>query len=162
MEIRRFSKTDSVEDISKVYAESWREAYKGIVPQDYLDKLEDNRWVPMISGELGNLWIASDGEHIVGTATYAPSREKKYSGWGEIISIYLLPKYYRRGIGTRLLKATMDSLAEMNYKKVFLWVLEDNLPARDFYEKNGFYFNGDTKELIIGGKRLVAVRYIYK
>ena len=48
MEIRRFSKTDSVEDISKVYAESWREACKGIVPQDNLDTLEDNRRVPMI------------------------------------------------------------------------------------------------------------------
>ncbi|MDD4125466.1 MAG: GNAT family N-acetyltransferase [Eubacteriales bacterium] len=165
MEIRRFSKTDSVDDVSRVYAESWKSAYKSIIPQDYLDKLDDCRWSGFIANELSNLWVASDGERIVGTSTYAPARDKKYSGWGEIISIYLLPQHSRHGIGTKLLKASMDSLFLMKFNKIYLWVLEDNYPARDFYEKNGFYHNdhsGDTREITIGGKRLNEIRYIYK
>lgn len=161
MEIRRFAKTDKIEDVSKVYAESWKTAYKGIVPQDYLDKLDDHRWVSFLTSDIDRLWLASDGEKIVGTATYAPARDRKYAGWGEIISIYLLPQYYRRGVGTRLLKEALSSLFEMGYDKVYLWVLEENYIARDFYEKNGFYHKNETKEIIIGGKRLNVIRYIY-
>ncbi len=162
MEIRRFSKTDSVDDVSRVYAESWKSAYKGIVPQDYLDNIDEKRWSGFLSAELSRLWLASDGERIVGTSTYSPARDKKFGGWGEIISIYLLPQYARRGIGTKLLKASMDSLFLMRYKKIYLWVLEENYTARDFYTKSGFYPNGDTREIVIGGKRLAEIRLIYE
>jgi ribosomal protein S18 acetylase RimI-like enzyme len=161
MEIRRFSKTDNIDDVSRVYAESWKSAYKGIVPQEYLDGLAENRWSGFISNELTNLWVVSDGEQIVGTSTYAPARDEKFRGWGEIISIYLLPQYSRRGIGTKLLQASMDSLFLKKYNKIYLWVFEDNYPARDFYEKNGFGFNGDVREITLGGKRLNEIRYTY-
>ena len=44
MEIRRFLKTDNIDNVSRVYAQSWKSAYRGIVPQDYLDNISENKW----------------------------------------------------------------------------------------------------------------------
>jgi len=109
-----------------------------------------------------NLWVVSDGKRIIGASTYALARDEKYSGWGEIISIYLLPEYFHQGIGTKLLRASMDELFTLGYSNFYLWVLEDNRSARRFYEKNGFRFNGDTMQSVIGGKPLSEIRYIYQ
>ncbi len=162
MEIRRFLETDNIDDVSRVYAQSWKSAYSGIVPQDYLDSLPENRWSKILLGELSNLWVVSDGKRIIGSSTYALARDEKYRGWGEIISIYLLPEYFHQGIGTKLLRASMNDLFTMGYSNLYLWVLADNRSARRFYEKNGFRFNGDLMQSAIGGKTLNEVRYIYQ
>ena len=162
MEIRRFSNTDSIDDVSRVYAQSWKSAYCGIIPQGYLDSIPETRWSGFLINELSNLWIVSDNGQIVGASTYSPARDKEYSGWGQIISIYLLASYFRRGIGTRLLQASMSELFSLGYDKIYLWVLEENHSARRFYEKNGFHFNGDILAENIGGKVLNEVRYIYQ
>lgn len=39
MEIRYITKSDDRFVISKVYEESWKYAYQGIVPQDYLTSI---------------------------------------------------------------------------------------------------------------------------
>lgn len=50
---------------------------------------------------------------------------------------------------------------EIDYKRIILWVLEENYRARKFYEKCGFSFDGGKKELVYG-KTLVAMRYAMK
>lgn len=162
MEIRRFLESDDIDEVSRVYAQSWKSAYSGIVPQDYLDGIAENRWSQILVSELSNLWVVSNGKQIIGSSTYAPARDEKYAGWGEIISIYLLPEYFHLGIGTKLLRASMGELFSMGYGNLYLWVLEDNRSAREFYEKNGFRFNGDILQAVIGGKQLNEVRYVYQ
>lgn len=46
MEIRYIMPIDDRRMISKVYEESWRSAYKGIIPQEYLDSIPEGRWAP--------------------------------------------------------------------------------------------------------------------
>ena len=45
MEIRYITPADSRQEISKVYEESWKFAYKGIIPQDYLEGIPEGQWV---------------------------------------------------------------------------------------------------------------------
>jgi len=161
MEIRRYRESDDIDDVSRVYAQSWKTAYRGIVPQDFLDALADNRWSPILMNETSNLLIAAEGGDIVGAATYCPARDRAFAGWGEIISLYLVPQYWRRGIGTRLLREAMKALHDLGYQKLYLWVLEENRVARTFYEKNGFRLNGDRVSAEVGGKPLSEVRYIH-
>ncbi len=149
MEIRRFSQTDNLDDVSRVYAQSWKAAYRGIVPQDYLDGIPENRWSKILANGLSHLWIVSDGDRIVGSSTYAPARDEKYGGWGEIISIYLLPEYFHLGIGTKLLLASMNGLFSMGYRDLYLWVFEDNRSAHRFYEKNGFVISHRIKNFFV-------------
>ena len=45
MEIRLINKNDDKKAISRIYEESWKTAYNGIIPQDYLESIPEGRWV---------------------------------------------------------------------------------------------------------------------
>lgn len=101
-------------------------------------------------------------EKIIGTVSYCASRSICLKGFGEIVSLYLLPDYCGNGYGRQLLQAAVDGLAEMGYLYVFLWVLEENMRTRAFYEKFGFQNSRDCLKDNMGGKDLRELRYIYE
>ncbi|MBC2575244.1 GNAT family N-acetyltransferase [Peptostreptococcus canis] len=161
MEIRYIISSDNKKMISRIYEESWRYAYKGIIPQSYLDAIPEGQWVNNfdISGWYTMVCV-ENGEYI-GTSSFCKSRFEQYFDFGEIISIYFLPNYIRKGYGKKLLEAVMSELNKQGFKEIFLWVLEENYNARKFYEKFGFKCTGDYLEDNIGGKVLKEVRYVY-
>ena len=67
-----------------------------------------------------------------------PARVGAFAGWGEIVSLYVLPERAGRGIGSKLLDVALDALAAEGFERAYLWVLADNVPARAFYECRGF------------------------
>ncbi len=160
MEIRLVNASDDRLAISRVYVRSWQYAYRGIIPQDYLDGLSDGSWISAPDRPGCFSLIVLDGGDIVGTSGCCKSRLADMDGWGEIVSIYLLPEYIGRGYGTPLLKAAEEELHKRGFEKIFLWVLEENARARRFYERNGFVPSGRYTESKIGGKMLREVQYI--
>jgi GNAT superfamily N-acetyltransferase len=161
LEIRRFRETDDIDEVSRIHALSWKKAYRGIIPDDYLDSIPETRWSARLLPKANRIVLAVlDGE-IVGVSTYEAARDEAMAGWGEVISLYLLPSHYREGIGTKLFNAVINELVLEGYKNIYLWVLEDNTSARDFYEKNGFTLNGDINADNIGGKAVNEVRYVF-
>ena len=50
----------------------------------------------------------------------------------------------------------------MGFDELFLWVLDDNIAAKKFYEHLGFLQTEDYLDNTIGGKDLREVRFIYK
>ncbi len=162
MEVRAMIATDDRSMISKVYEESWKSAYQGIIPQDYLDSIPEGRWAPKLDTPGWETLLCIDDSQIVGTSSFCKSRFAQFPDWGEIISIYLLPDYMGKGYGKILMEAALAKLKEQGYERVFLWVLEENNRARGFYEHCGFLPTDDFLEDHIGGKALREVRYIYK
>jgi len=81
------------------------------------------------------------------------------SSWGEIWGIYLLTYYWNQGIGTKLIKWGIEELKSREFKKIYLWVLEENINARRLYKKIGFHHDRIVKRLNIG-KELNEYRYI--
>lgn len=161
MEIRAVCTDDDRSALSRIYEESWKSAYRGIIPQSYLDSIAPGLWIPNFDRVgLYSLVLIENGSFI-GSASYCPSRFDKYKGFGEIVSIYLLPEYMGRGFGKPLLDAAMAALAGMGFQDLFLWVLEENFRARRFYEKAGFSPSGDYLEDNIGGKALRELQYCY-
>lgn len=159
MTIRPLTETDSALELSLVYEESWKYAYKGIIPQDYLDSIPRGRWADTAHQAGRHTLVAAEGERIVGTSCCCRSRLPDMNDWGEIISIYLLPEYMGRGYGRALLTAAVDTLREQGFADVFLWVLEENSRARGFYEKMGFNPSGRYLDDNIGGKPLREIQY---
>lgn len=49
MEIRYLSPNDDLYEVSSVYEKSSKSAYKGILPQDYLDSIPAGRWAESIN-----------------------------------------------------------------------------------------------------------------
>ncbi|MEG0377278.1 MAG: GNAT family N-acetyltransferase, partial [Eubacterium sp.] len=83
-------------------------------------------------------------------------------GWGEIISLYLLPEYMGRGLGTLLFERGICELARLGFEDIYLWVLEDNTRARSLYEKHKFVRSDKALEDCIGGKNLLEIQYVRK
>lgn len=159
MEIRYITKNENLLEIGKLYESSWKYAYKGILPQDYLDHIPMGQWVDSINGAGLNSLVLIDQGRIIGTASFCKSRWEMYSDYGEVVSIYFLPDYIGKGYGRLLLGKCIEELKQSGFNKVLLWVLEDNHRARKFYEKYGFIYSGISMDATIGGKDVREVLY---
>lgn len=159
MEIRYLLPTDDLYEISNVYEQSWRYAYKGIIPQSYLDRIPVGQWARQ---DERHTLVAVEDNRIIGTSSFSKSRFSKYEDYGEIISIYFLPEYIGRGYGVSLLHRATEELEKLGYGCILLWVLQDNHKARRFYEKNGFVRSSEEKLANIGGKDLKEIMYVHQ
>ncbi len=62
----------------------------------------------------------------------------------EICEFYVEPFFKGNGIGKELIQQVILEARVSKKSKIFLWVIEDNLSARRFYENNGFVASGKT------------------
>ncbi len=160
--IIRTMKNEEADAVSAIYAQSWKAAYKGFVPQAYLDALPDNRWSSILTDGGFDSLVIFDDQRIVGTSGYGKARDENFPDWGEIISIYLLPDYFGKGYGKALMDSALGAMKKVGYRQVYLWVLKENCRARRFYERYGFQSTTDTFYCEVGGKQLAEVRYVYQ
>lgn len=159
----RNAKIEDCRDLGRVHAQSWKIAYKGIVPDSFLEEMtgekSEKRFINAISQGIENNIVAVIENQIVGFTCIGKCRDSDVDHkYGEIWGIYLLPSCWRQGIGTKLLLHDISILKNEGFDKVSLWVLEDNISARRFYEKFGFEYDGTKKELNFG-KVINEIRY---
>ena len=62
----------------------------------------------------------------------------------EICEFYVEPFFKGKGIGKELIQQVILEARTSKRNKIFLWVIQDNLSARKFYENNSFKANGKT------------------
>lgn len=159
MKIRYINPDDDLFEISNIYEHSWKYAYKGIIPQDYLNSIPKGRWANSITRTGMNNLVLIENDLIIGTASFCKSRWENHNDFGEIVSIYFLPDYIGKGYGHHLLKRCIKELNNLGFTKILLWVLEENIRARNFYKKNGFNCSNEYLNDNIGGKDLREVMY---
>ena len=138
-----FKKLETDEEIKgKAYVawRTWKDAYVGIVNQEYLDNLKIEKVEEIAYKFKDDVIIAKDGEKVVGFVAYGKCRDKDLETAGEIYAIYVLEDYHGKGIGKRLVAEALEQLN--GYHTVALWVFKDNARARRFYEKCGFKPDG--------------------
>lgn len=162
MEIRPLRQTDSRLAVSRVYEESWRWAYRGLIPQSYLDSIPAGRWVPSLDRPGLETLLLLDGGEPAGVASVCASRWPDWPGYGEIVSLYLLPDRTGQGFGKLLLNAALQALAKRGYRDILLWVLEENHRARAFYERTGFTPGDARMTTDFDGVPLQEVLYLYQ
>lgn len=163
MQIRQAG-ADDIAHIAHIHIEGWKEAYGGLVPDDFLKGLSlDSRiqdWRGWLNDPDSTTLIAHDGADVAGFVSFGRLRTPPpgmspirplYSG--EIYALYILPAYWRRGIGRALLGAAAKGLREKRHKSLCLWVLDGNKRAISFYKATGGQRCG-TKKVEIGGKIL--------
>lgn len=124
--------------IARVYVDTWRSAYDGILPAGFLDKLsvstQTTSWQRVIRSGDVVLVAEADGE-IVGFASGGREMERDEFFRGEIYTLYVHPSAQRRGIGAELLVEMLRALATL--APVIVWVLQENESAQRFYEELG-------------------------
>lgn len=160
MEIRYANESDSRFEISDIYEKSWKAAYKDIIPDAFLNSIPRGEWASNFQQSGFSDFVLIDNGKYIGTACICKSRWEKFADYGEIVSIYLLPEYFSKGYGKLLMDACVENLHKRNYDKILLWVLEDNIRARKFYEKNGFNCTDELQVNEICGKEIREVMYV--
>jgi ribosomal protein S18 acetylase RimI-like enzyme len=136
-EVRPAILTD-IEAIAAFQTSCWRESYRGLVPDEYLDHVTEAdraiRWRErLISGsrEIAIGWAAAE---IAGVVSWGNPEDG--SRLLELKSLYVDKNHRGSGLATTLTnRAVGDAAAQ-------LWVFEQNLRARTFYQKVGFAPDG--------------------
>ena len=162
LEIRPATIADA-KGIATVHVDTWRDAYKDIVPSGYLAALDvvtrAERWLKTVTVGTPHVFVAIVNDTVVGWIAFGPSRDDDLElRCAEIEAIYVAPSFWRRGIGTALVNAAAERLHAEGYSAVALWVLRDNKSAQSFYVRSGFQTDGSAKVIEIGGAALTEVR----
>ena len=106
-----------------VHCTSWKEAYRGIICDQYLDSMTVEATTARARRFPENTLVAKDRERVIGFAVYGESRDEDLANAGEIEALYVLSEYYGCGAGFRLMNEAVTKLRE--YDTIFLWVLEE-------------------------------------
>jgi ribosomal protein S18 acetylase RimI-like enzyme len=139
--IVREAKIADAPAIARVNVDTWRTAYRTIVPADYLAQLSyqkrESNWQEILANVKisGNFVCVAENDsgQIVGFAAGGGERTGKYVYQGELFAIYILEEYQRQGIGRELVRKVATKLAESSLKSMLVWVLGDNSACK-FYE----------------------------
>jgi ribosomal protein S18 acetylase RimI-like enzyme len=164
MQIREATLSDAA-GIARVHVDTWRSAYREIVPDAVLDELSYEQktefWERVLAPTNPTFaYVAEDPatQQIVGFVSGGPAMDKKDMLYkGELFTLYILDAYQRRGLGQRLFFRTVERLIEMGLTSMLIWVLAEN-PARRFYEALGGQ-HVKTQPYEVGGITLQEVGY---
>ncbi len=162
----RLARPGDVSEIANVHVSSWRETYRGILPADYLAKMNFRKkmdaWYKVITDkERFIVFVAEDRVGVIGFATFEPARDVSWVKYGEVTSIYLLSRFKGRGIGRALLNAGMAELKKRNFNQAYCWVLKGN-PTIQFYEHTGAHYSGQSKDDELAGQKITELAYVWK
>ena len=163
MEIRP-ARVNDAPALAKVHVDSWRAAYRGLVPDSSLEgftyEWREERFRQSLAANAEETYVVRVDEEIVGFLTLGTARDADLdiNRTGEIWGIYISPNYWHKGIGKRLADEAERILKSRGYGDAVLWVLEGNQQARRFYEAMGFTLDGESKD-IDWGTPLKAIRY---
>jgi GNAT superfamily N-acetyltransferase len=152
-------------NVALIHVQTWQAAYRGIVPDAYLDSLSvDTRerfWQESITRGTPEVWVAEIDSQLVGWASFGPSRDQDAEQEvGELEAIYVNPKYWATGTGRALWLVSRRRLIERGFSSATLWVLTDNVMAIRFYRAAGFAPDpASEKGISVGGRTLREMRY---
>lgn len=134
--------------MAKVHILSWRETYPGLLPNAMLRGLsisnEAIRAQRLLDHPRGPgasiLFVAELRGAVAGYGSCGEQRSQKLYAQGftsEVYELYVLREAQGQGAGSGLLSAMAAELVKRGHHAMSLWVLEENEPARGFYERLG-------------------------
>jgi GNAT superfamily N-acetyltransferase len=139
--IRR-AHSDDVPAVAAFQTRLWAEAYRGLVPQSYLDRMtvaeREVRWRKRVPSRRYRVLLAELEGRLVGVAS---ARRAQPAGLPrlELRTLYVDAAVRGHGVAAALAEAAIGAA------DAFLWVFEENARARAFYAKHGFAPDGQRK-----------------
>jgi ribosomal protein S18 acetylase RimI-like enzyme len=151
--------------VARVHVRAWKAAYRGLLPQDYLDGLKPEDRAARYSFAhtdplLPRTLVAIDGDILCGFVTTMPAHEPDMPAAGELAALYVDVDHWASGIGATLLDAACEYLVAARYEKACLWVLPGNVRAARFYTRHGWSADGMRKKDAMWGVTVDIVRYV--
>ncbi|MER6714493.1 GNAT family N-acetyltransferase [Streptomyces sp. NPDC006129] len=153
--------------VAEIRVRGWQHAYRGMIPQSYLDGLsvaedaERHRTrLARADGRVVNLVAEDTRGEVVGWACHGPYREGEVlTDDAELYAVYVHPDHLGQGAGQALLAESLTRCAAAGHGRLLLWVLKENARARRFYERAGFRADGAEEPFDVEGVAVPEVRY---
>ncbi len=162
--VRRAHPEDAVA-IAAVHVASWQVAYRGLLPDDVLASLSvDERagqWATILGAPgPGHVVVADTGAGPVGFAQVGPSGAGDAPpATGELVTLYVHPDVWGRGLGRDLLRSALELLSHDGYQRATLWMLSTNDRARRFYLRQGWSRVDGERTQTFGGQVVTDHRF---
>lgn len=171
------AEADDAAGLAEVHNRAWQTAYRGQMPDAFLDALDLDRrtamWRTFLetqppTGTDTSVFVARVEGRIAGWVLVGPTRDNPFEAAdqsrnednvGEVFAINLDPDFFRQGIGTLLMERGVGQLRDLGFRRITLWVLDGNSRARSFYDQLGWVHDGAKKTGNFGGAELVELRY---
>lgn len=162
--IRRALASDAAA-VASVHIAGWRDGYADLLPADYLAELDDAGCRARWQAQLGNPdretveFVAEANAAVIGLVSVGPSADQDVRGAGEVWDLFVVRDAWSGGVGTRLLRAGLDALAESGFGEAVVWVLAGNDRATACYRRAGFCFDHLVRRQPEAGFVMVDNRY---
>jgi ribosomal protein S18 acetylase RimI-like enzyme len=143
---------------------TWLASYGSFIPEEDMRAFFDEYYTTEVlsrfcHAELARGFLAECDSTSVGFAkTNLNTDDNKFY----LNSLYILPEYQSKGIGSRLLRACEDFALSLNADEVWLGVMTQNVSALEWYKKIGFQFvreepftMGKTTVMHLIGNRII-------
>ncbi len=136
--------------VAEVHVRSWQVAYRGLLPDHYLDALRpEDRMARYTLGstdpDLPATLVADVDGVIRGFVTVGPCRDPDGGSWGEVLALHVDSRSWGLGIGRRLISDARAALRDRGFAAAVLWVLAGNTRAGRFYEVDGWRPDGGRR-----------------
>ena len=154
---------DDAAAMGRVHVRAWQVAYRGQMPNEYLDGLSAEDRTQMWSNALARrddsrpILVVADHDEVVGFAAVGETGDSP--GIGELYAINIDPDRWGRGYGRALLARAQVELASLGFDEAVLWVLPGNQQARRFYEAAGWTTDGAERITEVLGVVVSEIRY---
>jgi ribosomal protein S18 acetylase RimI-like enzyme len=149
--------------IGRVQVETWRAAYRGLMPDEAIAQFDvearQRQWREWLAPEprpgSGTFVAELDGE-VVGFVSVGACHSEDDAG--ELYAIYVHPSCWDRGAGRALIEDAEESLRAGGFAQAILWVMEGNERAERFYRAAGWMQDGRKLDTFQGAE-IKELRY---
>ena len=152
---------DDAEALTDLHLDVWEEAYAGLIDAGILMERRAQRsarlemWRQILAGYTNTQLVAEDADgRLLGFASASTGRDEPAPDLPprEVMALYVRAETYGSGIGYALLNAAIGE------GPAYLWVLDGNRRAIEFYERQGFRFDGTSTVEHVGVERRMVRR----
>lgn len=143
--------------LTDLHLDAWEEVYGHLISAEILlGRRADRagrveRWRENIASPEGRILLAwaDSSSRLLGFVSAGPGRDEPHGELPdlEVWSLYVRAEVYGCGIGHALLDEAIGTA------EAYLWVLDGNIRAISFYERQGFNFDACSKTGSVGVER---------
>lgn len=148
--------------IARVHIRSWQTTYAKLLPQEYLQTLNEAQrqyfWLQILATPNHGVFVVKIQNEVMGFISVGPAEGS--IGGAEVYAFYLLERVQRQGYGITLWQMALQWLSEQGFESLIVWVLKEN-PSVAFYIKQGGQ-QQEIKPVTIGGTTLDEVCYAFQ
>ena len=154
----RKANINDAKDIVRVNVMGWKNTYRNIFPQAFLDSLdsEDENSIRKCQEKINQYAVCEIDNKIVAMVRYGRNKKNYDDSYAEIYALYVDDSYKKQGIGSKLVAFAFEELKK-EYDYVLISTLVNN-SANEFYKKIGGEFIGNC-DFLLDNKKFVENIY---